>query len=222
MKILWGDCRKILSTIKPESVQMVFTDPPFGISKGRGHRTPNKYSSYQPNKGPWDEVVTAQEWVPLVVNCLAPGGIFMVFGVFGSLIPIFKACFRSGLRFQTHISWHKTNPAPCVHRRGLTMANEFILVFSKGPKWYFDYPESKRQNKGKQQHNHIDCPAVKRISGRTRKPQTLVARYIKLYCPRNGLVLDPFAGTGSILEAAESVGRKALGIEIDKQLRRKP
>lgn len=193
---------------------MIFTDPPFGISKKRKNRKRNLFSGYQENKGAWDEVVPASEWISLAIDRLKDGGIFACFGVFGSLVPIYLECKRLDLRFQTHITWHKTNPAPCVHRRGLTLANEFILVFSKGSHWYFDYKRSKKQNHGKQQHNHIDCPAVRRVDGRTRKPIQLTSRYIELWCRRNGIVLDPFAGTGSLLEAAEFVHRNSIGIEI--------
>jgi site-specific DNA-methyltransferase (adenine-specific) len=215
----WGDATTLLSTIPRESISMVFTDPPFGISTNKT-RTPNSFSGYQPNKGAWDRVVPATQWVPSCIDALKPGGIFACFGVFGSLVPIW-VCLEQDcrMRFQTHITWHKTNPAPCVHRRGLTLANEFILVYSKGANWHFDYAASKRQNHGTQQHNHIDCPAVRRQFGRTVKPPLLLQRYIELYCPRNGTVLDPFAGTGSILDAAQIMKRYSIGIELDRTLK---
>jgi DNA modification methylase len=49
----------------------------------------------------------------------------------------------------------------------------------------------------------------------TVKPVALVADAIKDCSRRNGLVLDPFAGSGTILIAAERTGRKARAIEID-------
>jgi hypothetical protein len=49
----------------------------------------------------------------------------------------------------------------------------------------------------------------------TVKPVALVADAIKDCSRRNGLVLDPFAGSGTVLIAAERTGRKARALEID-------
>jgi len=49
----------------------------------------------------------------------------------------------------------------------------------------------------------------------TVKPVALVADAIKDCCHRRGLVLDPFAGSGTTIIAAEKTGRRARAIEID-------
>jgi DNA modification methylase len=49
----------------------------------------------------------------------------------------------------------------------------------------------------------------------TVKPAALVADALKDCSRRNGIVLDPFAGSGTIFIAAEQTGRRARGIEID-------
>ena len=49
----------------------------------------------------------------------------------------------------------------------------------------------------------------------TVKPVALIADAIKDCTRRGDLVLDPFLGSGTTLLAAERVGRKAYGLEID-------
>jgi len=45
-------------------------------------------------------------------------------------------------------------------------------------------------------------------------PQKLVENAVKLGCPPGGVVLDPFAGSGTVGEVAMKLGRKALLIEL--------
>ncbi len=51
----------------------------------------------------------------------------------------------------------------------------------------------------------------------TVKPVSLIADTLRDCSQRNGLVLDPFAGSGTILIAAERTGRHGRAIELDPQ-----
>ena len=45
-------------------------------------------------------------------------------------------------------------------------------------------------------------------------PETMIIDFIKFFTKKNGLVLDPFLGTGSTLVACNMAERKGVGIEI--------
>lgn len=49
----------------------------------------------------------------------------------------------------------------------------------------------------------------------TQKPLCVLTPLVDAFCAPGGLVLDPFAGSGSTLVAARSLGRHYLGIERD-------
>jgi site-specific DNA-methyltransferase (adenine-specific) len=51
----------------------------------------------------------------------------------------------------------------------------------------------------------------------TEKPAGILSPLIEYGCPPGGLVIDPFAGSGSTLDAARNLGRRAVGIEADGQ-----
>jgi site-specific DNA-methyltransferase (adenine-specific) len=51
----------------------------------------------------------------------------------------------------------------------------------------------------------------------TEKPLGILDPLIRYACPPGGLVLDPFAGSGSTLDAARQCGRRAIGIEINEE-----
>jgi DNA modification methylase len=218
LTLIAGDCRAALGEFTAQA-DLLFTDPPYNISNNRNSNgASRKFSGYSSNKGAWDTECPAEQWVPLAVNALKPGGMFLCFGVFGSLVPIFEQLLDCGMTFQSHIVWHKSNPAPSIHRRMLTHANEIILTFSKGPRWYFDYQYAKSLNNGHQHHNVFTVPAVRKVMGVTRKPPTLCLHLIQLFCPHGGTVLDPFAGTGAIPATALHSGRNAIAIERNQRL----
>lgn len=51
----------------------------------------------------------------------------------------------------------------------------------------------------------------------TEKPVMSLMPYALAFCPKGGLLLDPFCGSGAMLKAARLTDRDFLGIEIDPQ-----
>lgn len=56
-----------------------------------------------------------------------------------------------------------------------------------------------------------------RVGYPTQKPIGLLERIIRVACPPNGIVLDPFCGCGTTIEAAIRLNRKWLGIDVAPQ-----
>lgn len=48
-------------------------------------------------------------------------------------------------------------------------------------------------------------------------PDRMPYDFIQCFCPANGVVLDPFVGSGTTLLAAKSLNRKYIGIDISKK-----
>jgi DNA modification methylase len=98
--------------------------------------------------------------------------------------------------------------------------HEFVFVFKVGEAPHINHVQL--GSKGRYRTNVWDYPGVNSFSGRdalelhpTVKPVALIADAIRDCSNRNGIVLDPFGGSGSTLIAAEKTTRRARLIEID-------
>lgn len=76
---------------------------------------------------------------------------------------------------------------------------------------------SERQPFGDVIASHPTRPSERKIVAHpSLKPQSFLRQIVRAVLPlREGIVLDPFAGSGSTLAAAEAVGYRSIGIELD-------
>ncbi len=208
------DCVAFLSGLDEGSVDFVFADPPYGISNLRN--VSNSWNGYSSSKGEWD-VVPLGPWVQGACRALRPGGIIVVSGVFGSLIPVWNALCSYGMKFLSHPVWYKTNPVPSIHRRCFTNANELLLVFAKpGRRYTFNYDMAKVLNGGKQMHNVFRLPSARKLGGIISKPEQLVKILVEVFSNVGDVICDPFLGTGTTAVVALRLKRKFIGCDISK------
>ena len=75
----------------------------------------------------------------------------------------------------------------------------------KSPSWWIDLKP----------YRHVKH--VERTSYPTQKPVALYARIIKASSNQHDTILDPFAGSGTTLDAAQSLGRQWIGIDQSEE-----
>ena len=103
--------------------------------------------------------------------------------------------------------------------------HDIILFYTKSSNWYFDKPSmpstsAMMAGKPKGMVDYwTDIPTInnmakERLSYPTQKPIALYERIIKASSDPGDLVLDPFAGCGTTIEAARKNNRNAIGIDI--------
>jgi DNA modification methylase len=120
-----------------------------------------------------------------------------------------------GWALRSPIVWTRTGaiPEPTAKDRPWR-TYEMIFMFSKSPRYYFSRPALSREED------------IWTISSRRRSngglhaaafPEQLVQRCLDIGCPKEGKVLDPFAGTGTTLRVALKSGRPAAGIDLSEQ-----
>lgn len=108
-------------------------------------------------------------------------------------------------------TWLKSNPMPDGADDRPQRAAEPLLLYSVSPDHYWDegrppLPEVIEHPTAQDSSDH---PAT--------MPRGLCEKVIKYACPPDGTVLDPFAGVGTVLDAAQRKGRSAVGVELDEE-----
>ena len=208
-----GDVLDFFDNYCINNLNMIITDPPFVISNKKN--VTNKWNGYTSFKGDWD-VVVSNKWVRLCCESLIEGGIFCSFGLFGNLANIYFVLEQLNyMQFLAHPIWEKVNPAPSIHRRIYVNAVEFILIYSKGGNWTFNYEIAKELSSNKQMKNVWKAPVVKRILGRSRKHRSILNNLMLTLTNVGDVILDPFCGSGSIIESVVENGRIAIGVDND-------
>ena len=227
-----GEALEVLSRIPDESVDCVWTDPPYKLSNGGITCVAGRMVSV--NKGNWDESRGIEadhefnlKWTAACRRVLKPTGTIWVSGTLHIYPSVGMALQQNGFRLLNDIIWEKPNPPPNLGRRTFTHSTEVVLWASKSSKgsrhkYTFNYDEMKRENDGRQMKTvwRLKAPSAseKRFGKHpTQKPLALIDRCLRASTHRGDIVLDPFVGSGSTGAAALPIGRRFIGIEIDPE-----
>ena len=195
--IVHADCREILPLLPDKSVDLVLTDPPYGVHHKK------KGEPYMAG----DNINQLPFIVPLFYRLLKEdGGLF----IFSSTEYLRDALFAFQTYFRMHnlIIWDKTVPIYPHHISHFKLQYEPILYGSRG----LFYLKTNRCS------DIIRCP-IERGKNRvhpTQKPSDLVKALIQYTEDTKQIILDPFLGSGTTAYCAKKLGRKCIGIEIEE------
>tara|TARA_R110002020_G_scaffold45606_7_gene130335 strand:- start:1768 stop:2595 length:828 start_codon:yes stop_codon:yes gene_type:complete len=128
---------------------------------------------------------------------------------------------KRGWILRSDIIWAKLNPMPesCTDRP--TMSHEYIFLFAKNQKYYYDHESVMESTVGTEyaKRNKRDVWNVKVASYPEAHcatfPMELITPCIKAGSPEGGLVLDPFMGSGTVAKAAKQLSRRYTGCELN-------
>lgn len=114
------------------------------------------------------------------------------------------------------IIWHRDKALPESVRDRPHRSYEYIFMFAKDRKYYFN-----RKPLVDKQIDEDVWTITPRPSGTEIEtapyPDELVLRCLNIGCPNNGLVLDPFVGSGTTMSVALNSGRSVIGIDISEE-----
>ena len=127
----------------------------------------------------------------------------------------------AGWWIRSEVIWHKPNAHPESVRDRPTKAHETVFLLSKDQNYYYDTSAVVGPN-GRRLRTVWEIPTepVKRGNGDeddhpAMMPLTLARRCLSITSRPEDVVLDPYAGSGTTLLAAEGLGRRWVGIELN-------
>ena len=197
-----ADCLDILPQIPQESVNLILTDPPYGI--GSDERNGIDYK---------DEFYDVNKVSKLFYDILKNNARAYVFTAQKTFMQVVNGFTNSGFHLHQTLIWHKKNLIGGSKKRmyDFTSSYEQILNLHKGrPKPLkkeglidvLEYPQP-QSNYTKDRRCHIH-----------QKPYRLIEFLVYVSTQENDIVLDPFAGSGTTAVAAERLGRRWIAVEI--------
>jgi len=224
-KLMQGDCLELMADIPDGSVDMILTDPPYGL-KFRGIK--------------WDSIIPLEPMWEHLKRIIKPNGAIVMTAsqpftttLIASNMEMFKYCWV----------WKKQKPTNFYQVKWQPLKeHEDIIVFCKGIPNY--YPQGTkpvnikngRKNKSSNLYSKYDGgDYVQKVGnyprsiqefptdgdkGRlhpTQKPVALMEYLIRTYTNPGELVLDFAAGSFTTGVACVKTGRNFIGIELDEQ-----
>ena len=129
---------------------------------------------------------------------------------------------QDGWYLRQDIIWHKPNPMPESIKDRCTKAHEYIFLFSKSSKYYFDNESIKEDcvsKTGKRNKRSVWTVSTKSFKGAhfATFPMDLIEPCVLAGCPEDGIVLDPFAGSGTTGIVAVNNDRNACLLELSDE-----
>lgn len=218
-----GDCHEILKSL--QSVDIVVTSPPYNTLPTNG-KASGLHAERKTGRNLWTERAATgyeeygkdelgyQLWLEAVMmRCseIAKGVVWMNHKTrYRDGIAVHPLNFMRGLALTHEIIWDR-GISMALNAKRYAPSHEYIFGFGRAHYWNDDLNTEMSVwrippcvNRNADGH---PCPF----------PESLVSPLIQSSCPPDGVVLDPFAGSGTTLRVAKDLGRRAIGIEKDKR-----
>jgi site-specific DNA-methyltransferase (adenine-specific) len=209
VEVRLGDANLLLPELEGGLFDLILFDPPYGISNNNAGLRGRTIHHHDYSDTP--EI--ARELITTVVQegfrLTKPRANLFVFGDIDNFAFFKSLCGHMGwVAFRTPITWRKSNEGMAPWGgQGPRRTCEWIFYATKGQKGLLQSP--------------TDVWDFKRVSRDEReygaeKPLDLLRFMVEISTFPGDYILDPTCGSGTTLQAARQMKRKALGIELDR------
>ena len=214
-----GDCREVMASLPDQSLDMIWTDPPYGHGNHDGdfNARLNEHRGIESKPIANDDADGMRSVVDAMLTeaarvlradcccccccCCCGGG-----GPRPTFAWVADRMDRAGLSFFHSLIWDKVNPGLGWRYR---RQHEMIMVAHRtGGKLLW-------ANDKRATPNIYSLMPPRDRAHPNEKPLDLVSHFIELHSTQGQTILDPFMGSGTTGVACAKLGRKFIGIEIE-------
>lgn len=195
-KVIQGDCLEVMKGIPDKSIDLIVTDPPYGIkiSKngqlGFGGNSPEKRMKFTVKE--WDNFIPTKEYFDEIIR-ISKNQIIWGGNYFAHLLPP-TSCY---------LVWWKKDGLP----RGTFADCELAWTSFKQPAQVYN----------SRWHGFIRDSKEDRYSHPTQKAQDVMQWCIEQFSNEGETILDPFAGSGTTGVACKNLNRNYILIEKEQE-----
>lgn len=220
ISVICGESVEVIRRLNTDQFDAVITDPPYSSGgQYRSDRTKSTSTKYQQtstakeyadfsgdNRDQRSFLIWCNLWLFESLRVTKQGGMVALFTDWRQLPSVTDAIQVGGWVWRGIAVWDKT--AGCWPTLGrFSSQSEFIVWGSNGPMPTRDdattHPGVFSHFLNARKKLHLTAKPVEVMRG-------IVAPVVD-----DGLILDPFAGSGTTLVAARDMGKRAIGIELD-------
>lgn len=223
------DCLEGLANLPANSVDLVITDPPFGIDfkpvRENYNRTHGRVLAGYNEVHPTNYPAFTQAWMAGVYRVLKDSGSFFIFSGWNYLKDILIAADDLGLTTVNHIIWKYQFGVVCKKKFVTSHYHCLFLCKDDAKRKFFNsvrYGKDDRdENNGSLRYQDLeDVWIIKREywtgdkKTPTKLPSEVIEKILAYTSEPGDLVLDPFLGSGQVAVVSKMQGRRYLGFEI--------
>jgi site-specific DNA-methyltransferase (adenine-specific) len=204
IKLMQGDCLERMKEIPDGSVDMVLTDPPYGMDFQSNRRVvKQKFAKIANDKN--------LDWVDSFIGeCyrVMSSNSAMYFFCSWHNVDYFKQAIERKFKLKNMIVWVKNNHGSGDLKGGYAPQHEIVFYACKG----------RVLNRGKRMPDVIYADKIpsSKLVHPTEKNVQMLEVFIRQHTDQEMLILDPFMGSGTTGVACVNLCRSFIGIELDE------
>ena len=202
MQLFNDDCLKVLPTIPDKSIDLILTDPPYGMDY-QSNRRKIKYNKIKNDSNIEDWLYISLRQFSRILKDNSHCYIFCSFHYLTKFIDYSKEFFE----LKNILIWEKNNHGSGDLKGNYAPKYELILFLTNGRKLL----------NGKRDSNILKYNKTNNKLHPTQKPLDLIEFIVNKSSNKNETVLDCFMGSATTALACKNLNRNFIGIEIDEQ-----